>query len=96
MEIRLRENLTPIGPQEAEQGLRDLNSYGFVLPIQASRHGQVVLPEEIALHLRTVYGLSLQSGAYSNLAAKLPTAVISKTLEDAQQPAVSREKELPD
>ena len=94
MEIQLRENLTPIGPQEAEQGLRDLNSYGFVLQFKHHGQVQVVLPGEIALHLRAVYGLSLQSGAYRNLAAKLPTAVIRKTLEDAQQPAVSRRKEL--
>ena len=95
MEIQqLCENLTPIGPQEAEQGLRDLNSYGFVFQFKHQGHTQVVLPEEIALHLRSVYGLSLQSSAYHNLAAKLPRKVIKKTLEDAQQPAVSISKEF--
>jgi len=94
LEIQFREHVTPIVPQEAEQGLRDLNSYGFVLQFKHQGLTQVVLPEEIALHLRTVYGLSLQSGAYRNLAAKLPWAVIKKTLEDAQQPAVSRRKEF--
>jgi hypothetical protein len=94
MEIQLCENLAPIGPQEAEQGLRDLNSYGFVIQFKHHGHTQVVLPEEIALHLRAIYGLSLQSGAYRNLAAKLPTAVIRQTLEDAQQPAVSKKKEF--
>jgi hypothetical protein len=94
LEIQLREHVTPIVPQEAEQGLRDLNSYGFVFQFKDQGHTQVVLPEEIALHLRTVYGVSLQSGAYRNLAAKLPGAVIRKTLEDAQQPAVSKGKEF--
>jgi hypothetical protein len=94
MEIQLRVNITPIGPQEAEQGLRDLNSYGFVLQFKHHGQVQVVLPEEIALHLRAFYGLSLQSGAYRNLAAKLTWAVIKKTLEDARQPAVSNRKEF--
>ena len=86
--------LPPIGPQEAEQALRDLNSHGFVCQFKQRGHAQVVMPEEIALRLRTIYGISLQSGAYRKLAAKLPIKVIRETLEQTNQPAVSLKKDF--
>lgn len=93
MEIKVI-GLSPIGLQEAEQALRDLNSHGFVCQFKLEGHTHLVTPEEIALRLRSVYGISLQSGAYRNLAAKLPTAVIKDTLEQAKQPAVSLRKDF--
>jgi len=93
MEIKVA-SLTPIGPQEAEQALRDLNYHGFVCQFKIRGHTQVVMPAEVALRLRVVFGISLQSGAYRNLAAKLPTAVIRDALEDEKQPAISLRKEF--
>lgn len=93
MEIRAV-NPSPIGPQEAEQALRDLYYHGFVCQFKHRGHTQVVLPEEIALRLRSIYGISLQSGAYRNLAAKLPVAVLREVLKQTQQPAVSLKKEF--
>jgi len=85
---------SPIGPQEAEQALRDLSYHGFVCRFKRGGHTQAALPEEIALRLRGIYGISLQSSAYRNLAAKLPTAVIRETLQQSNQPAVSLKKEF--
>jgi len=85
---------TPLSPQEAEQAIRDLNSHGFICQFKPRGHTQVVLPEEIALRLRSIYGISLQSGAYRNLAAKLPVAVIKKALEQAKQPCASHKREF--
>jgi len=93
MEIKVTGS-SPIGPQQAERALRDLNYHGFVCRFKHRGHTQVVLPEEIALRLRGIYGISLQSGAYRNLAAKLPVAVIKKTLEQANQPARSIRREF--
>jgi hypothetical protein len=93
MEIKVVRT-SPIGPQEAEQALRDLSYHGFVCRFKRGGHTQAVLPEEIALRLRGIYGISLQSSAYRNLAAKLPIAVIRETLQQANQPAVSLKKEF--
>ena len=75
---------SPIGPPEAEQALRDLTNHGFVCRFKRGDQTWVVVPEEIALRLRAVYGISLQSGAYRNLAAKIPITVIKETLEEAK------------
>jgi hypothetical protein len=85
---------SPIGPQEAEQALRDLTYHGFVCRFKRGDQTRVVVPEEIALRLRGIYGVSLQSGAYKNLAAKIPINVIKETLEQANQPAVSLKKDF--
>jgi len=85
---------SPIGPQEAEQALRDLTYHGFVCRFKRGGQTQVMVPEEIALRLRAIYGVSLQSGAYRNLAAKIPITVIKETLEQANQPAVSLKKDF--
>lgn len=85
---------SPIGPPEAEQALRDLTYHGFVCRFKRGDQTRVVVPEEIALRLRAVYGISLQSGAYKNLAAKIPITVIKETLEEANQPAVSLKKDF--
>jgi len=85
---------SPIGPPEAEQALRDLTNHGFVCRFKRGDQTRVVVPEEIALRLRAVYGISLQSSAYRNLAAKLPIAVIKEALQQANQPAVSLKKEF--
>ena len=93
MEVRVV-HTSPIGPPEAEQALRDLTYHGFVCRFKRGGHTQAVLPEEIALRLRGIYGISLQSSAYRNLAAKLPIAVIKEALQQANQPAVSLKKEF--
>jgi hypothetical protein len=93
MEIRVVRT-PPIGPPEAEQALRDLTYHGFVCRFKRGGHTQVVVPEEIALRLRGIYSISLQSGAYKNLAAKIPITVIRQTLEQANQPAVSLKKDF--
>jgi len=93
MEVRVV-HTSPIGPPEAEQALRDLTYHGFVCRFKRGGQTQVVVPEEIALRLRGIYGISLQSSAYRNLAAKLPIAVIKEALQQANQPAVSLKKEF--
>jgi len=93
MEVRAV-HTSPIGPPEAEQALRDLTYHGFVCRFKRGGQTQVVVPEEIALRLRGIYGISLQSSAYRNLAAKLPIAVIKEALQEAHQPAVSLKKEF--
>ena len=93
MEIKVVRT-SPIGPQEADQALRDLTYHGFVCRFKRGGHTLVVLPDEIALRLRGIYGISLQSSAYRNLAAKLPIAVIKEALQQANQPAVSLKKEF--
>ena len=85
---------SPLGPQEAEQALRDLAYHGFVCRFKRGGHTQAVIPDEIALRLRGIYGISLQSSAYRNLAAKLSIAVIKEALQQANQPAVSLKKEF--
>jgi hypothetical protein len=93
MEVRVV-HTSPIGAPEAEQALRDLTYHGFVCRFKRGGQTQVVVPEEIALRLRGIYGISLQSGAYKNLAAKIPIKVIKETLEQAKQPAVSLKKDF--
>jgi hypothetical protein len=93
MEIRVVRP-SPIGPPEAEQALRDLTNHGFVCRFKRGDQTWVVVPDEIALRLRAVYGISLQSGAYRTLAAKIPMTVIKETLEAANQPAVSLKKDF--
>jgi len=88
IEIRVART-SPIGPQEAEQALRDLGYGGFVCRFKRGGQTQVVVPEEIALRLRGIYRITLQAGAYKNLAAKIYITVIRETLEEANQPAVS-------
>jgi len=93
MEVRVLDT-SPIGPPEAEQALRDLTYHGFVCRFKRGGQTQAVVPEEIALRLRSIYGITLQSSAYRNLAAKLPIAVIKEALQQANQPAVSLKKEF--
>jgi len=93
MEIRVVRT-SPIGPPEAEQALRDLTYHGLVCRFKRGGQTQVVVPEEIALRLRSIYGISLQSSAYRNLAAKLPMAVLKEALQEANQPAVSLKKDF--
>jgi hypothetical protein len=93
MEIRVG-SVPIVGPAEAEQALRDLNYHGFVCQFKLRGHTQVVVPEELALRLRSIYGISLQSGAYRNLTAKLPMSAIRETLEQAKQPSVSLRKDF--
>ena len=93
MEVRVV-HTSPIGAPEAEQALRDLTYHGFVCRFKRGGQTRVVVPEEIALRLRGIDGISLQSGAYKNLAAKIPINVIKETLEQANQPAVSLKKDF--
>jgi hypothetical protein len=93
VEIRVL-GTTHLGPQEAEKALRDLAYHGLVCRFKRGGHTQAVIPDEIALRLRGIYGVSLQSSAYRNLAAKLPIAVIKEALQEANQPAVSLKKDF--
>lgn len=87
-------SLAPIGPQEAQQALRDLSSLGFVCQFKVRGLTQVVIPEEIAVRLRSILGMALQSNAYRNLGAKLPIVALRETLEQAHQPSVSSKKDF--
>ncbi len=80
---------TPISPQDADQAIKDLASYGLVCRF---RH-LVVCPEEIAVVLRAILGISLQAGAYRNLAMKVPVTVIKQALEAAGQPVAGVRKD---
>ncbi|MEX2235949.1 MAG: hypothetical protein WEB00_00235 [Dehalococcoidia bacterium] len=82
-----------LSPQEAGEALRNLSYHGFVCQFRHRGQMQVIVPEEIALQLRAILGISLQSGAYRNLAAKLPISVIRKALEENGQPAVGLKKD---
>lgn len=90
----LTAGVAPMGPQEAEQALRDLSNHGFVCQFKVRGVTQVVIPEEIATRLRSIFGISLQSNAYRNLAAKLPIVTLKETLEKANQPSVSSRKDF--
>jgi len=92
LETRIR-GRSPVSSQEVIEALKSLNYEGFVCQFKHQGRTQLVIPEEIACHLRTIYGIVLQSGAYRNLGSKLPTAAIRKALEDTGQPAVSHKKD---
>jgi hypothetical protein len=92
LETRIR-GRSPLTSQDISEALKSLNYQGFICQFKHQGRTQIVIPEEIASHLRTIYGMVLQSGAYRNLATKLPTAAIRKALEDAGQPAVSSRKD---
>ncbi len=93
IELRIAKR-SPITPQEAHQALRDLTYSGFICQFKVRGLNQVVIPEEIAIRLRGLLGLTLQSGAYRNLMAKLPMAVVKEALEQAGQPSVSSRKDF--
>jgi hypothetical protein len=81
-------------PQDVENALRDLSYNGFVCQFRLAGNTQVVIPEEIATHLRGLFGIVLQAGAYRALAARLSAAVIREALEVAKQPSVSNRKDF--
>jgi len=87
-------NREAVTSQEVSEAVRSLNYNGFVCHFKHQGRTQVVVPEEIAGHLRVVFAIAMQSGAYRNLASKVPTAVIRKVLEEAGQPSVSQRKEF--
>ncbi|HEY8768505.1 MAG TPA: hypothetical protein VIP09_14795 [Dehalococcoidia bacterium] len=84
----------PVSGQEVEETIRALTYEGLVCQFKHQGSSQLVVPDEIAAHLRTAFTIVLQSAAYRNLAMKLPTATIRSVLEKTGQPSVALKKEF--
>jgi hypothetical protein len=85
---------SPITSQDVVDALRALERHGFLCQFKLQGQPHILIPEEIATHLRTIFGIVLQSNAYRSLAAKLPTALIRTVLEETGQPSVSQRKDF--